>query len=564
MENLSDQQALDELSFDFRWQHALGVEGHEAYLSRRSLVEFRRRLVQQDPEGVLIREVFDRVCAAGLTSLKISTAEQRLDSTLVCSDIRRRGRLRLAQQTLRVFVRSLEEATRLRLPEAVLAWYANADEGWSDEPDGSKATGRLLQAGQWIAAVVEEFEQDPQVSVSEPYQLLVRMLQEHAEALGQEPVQKEPEQDDDDDRDGDHDCDHDDDSADSGDRDHDDVDPQQEAKGRRPRSAARHTKAVRASKNRRRNARRRKGKKNAPETKARYWSAHDPDASFGHKGLGYHVHVTETCRNEGVELITDYDVLTAAQSDVGQARLAVQRLRERDIAPKDLYADGGYPTPSDLVWCAETGTELVAPVNRGRIAPESLSRMDFERNAQGEVIGCPEGYRPTRVAARASSDSESPRRSLHVFFDAAHCDPCPRKARCPVRTPNNARSKSYRLDVGKELMARDERWVQQQTQAWKRRYRIRAGIEATVSELKRAHGLGQLRVRTIARVRLQTAFKVTACNIKRWARAVAADLTSPERRSERLYALLALLTALCFVQRPRRRSADPLPQAAAA
>ncbi len=38
--------------------------------------------------------------------------------------------------------------------------------------------------------------------------------------------------------------------------------------------------------------------------------------------------------------------------------------------------------------------------------------------------------------------------------------------------------------------------------AFRERYRIRAGIEATVSELKRRHGLGALRVRGRWRVEL--------------------------------------------------------------
>ena len=50
-------------------------------------------------------------------------------------------------------------------------------------------------------------------------------------------------------------------------------------------------------------------------------------------------------------------------------------------------------------------------------------------------------------------------------------------------------------------------------------YKIRSGIEATNSELKRSHGLGKLRVRRAAKVCFAVACKVIACNIKRWARA---------------------------------------------
>ena len=51
-----------------------------------------------------------------------------------------------------------------------------------------------------------------------------------------------------------------------------------------------------------------------------------------------------------------------------------------------------------------------------------------------------------------------------------------------------------------ELRLRDQMHAIQQTREWKDRYRIRAGIEATNSELKRSHGIGRLRVRRIAKV----------------------------------------------------------------
>ena len=54
LNNFSDQQALDEFSFDIRWRYALDVGEEEDYPSRRSLVEFRRRLAAKDPEMKLI------------------------------------------------------------------------------------------------------------------------------------------------------------------------------------------------------------------------------------------------------------------------------------------------------------------------------------------------------------------------------------------------------------------------------------------------------------------------------------------------------------------------------
>src|SRR5699024_6712112 len=143
----------------------------------------------------------------------------------------------------------------------IQAWCAGDDEGWERTKDV-----RHHEVGQWLARLLEEFQGDEAVSQSEPYRLLARLLDEHGKAFGYEP--------------------HEQDEADG--RDDDD--------GATPASAA--GTSVRASSSTirkpRRNKRRAKTRRKKPG-KARYWSPHDPDASMGHKGLGYHVHVAETC-----------------------------------------------------------------------------------------------------------------------------------------------------------------------------------------------------------------------------------------------------------------------------
>ena len=86
--DLSDQEALDTFSFDVRWRYALDVSDEKDYLSRHSLVEFRRRLAAKDPEMKLIRTVFDTIKDSAMGKLGVSVANQRLDSTHITSNIR--------------------------------------------------------------------------------------------------------------------------------------------------------------------------------------------------------------------------------------------------------------------------------------------------------------------------------------------------------------------------------------------------------------------------------------------------------------------------------------------
>jgi len=78
---------------------------------------------------------------------------------------------------------------------------------------------------------------------------------------------------------------------------------------------------------------------------------------------------------------------------------------------------------------------------------------------------------------------------------------------------------NFRLEVTAELRLRDQMYADQQTPQWKERYKIRSGIEATNSELKRCYGIGKLRVRRMAKVLFAVSCKLMACNVKRWAKA---------------------------------------------
>ena len=255
-------------------------------------------------------------------------------------------------------------------------------------------------------------------------------------------------------------------------------------------------------------------------------SPFDPDASCGHKGPGYSLHVTETCANTKTEIVTDYEVHGAARSDIGKALSVIERLDTAGLKPEVLFADGGYPSVPSGPKITEQGIDFVAPVNRSRLADEVVGRDLFVFDTEGLVETCPMGHSP--LDHRILSGNNSTRRSLHALFDGDTCRSCTMLESCPVRAPNH-RDKGcgprdtvgdFRLEITPELRLRDEMYALQQTVEWKERYKIRAGIEATNSELKRTHGIGKLRVRRWAKVCLAVALKVTACNIKRWIRAL--------------------------------------------
>ena len=473
LNNLSDQQALDTFSFDIRWRYALDVSDEGDYLSRRSLVEFRRRLAATDPEMKLVRHIFDNIRDSAIKKLGLSTGNQRLDSTHIISNIRLRGRLALFSNTLTLFLKSLDESQFSKVPKAIQQWHSSESEGWFGLGPAEQKV-KLEELAQYLYELIVIFDKDNEVKSSEPYQLLNRLFGEQCEFTNN----------------------------------HHTDEPSSKIQVK---------------------------KKTEGET---LQSPYDPDASYGHKGAGYSLHITETCNNsEKTEIITDYEVHGAARSDIGKALSVIERLDAAGLKPETLFADGGYPSVPSALKIIEQDIEFMAPVNRSRLSDDIMGRDLFQFDSEGFATECPMGHSP--IDHRILSGNNTTRRSLHAIFDGDLCRSCKMLDQCPVRTPNHrnrgcqARDTvgDFRLEITPEIRLRDQMYSIQQTTEWKDRYKIRSGIEATNSELKRSHGIGRLRVRRAAKVCFAVACKLIACNIKRWAKAH----TALERPLTRLY-----------------------------
>lgn len=477
MHNMDDQSALDSLAFDIRWQHALGLEQDSAYLSRRAFVDFRSRWVSVDPEMAKLRALFDKIGETAIKDLGISTKEQRLDSTAITSNIRIFGRVDLFKKTLTNFLGwILKEHSSLysELSSPLKKWHGKIqDNGWFGsivKLDKKTKRELLLTLAGWLYEIDQRFGNEELVKGAEPYLLVKRLLSEHCEVAGS-------------------------------DKSDDDTGNRNTGGDDNPGSKV---KVLR--------------KMNSPSTSLQ--SPFDPDAGYsGHKGSGYFVHITETCNNDTTEIITDYFV-EPASTDICKDQIVIDNLVASNKVPEVLYEDGGYPTAQGMVDAQEKGIQIIAPLpSKGAQPKDAICRDQFQYDKDGKCTACPAGHAPLRHGMRTSSSKPNP--TLHVFFDGKKCVGCELKTRCMVRAPNNKKGKIYHLEIDPALIERDRRKTEQQSQEWWDRYRIRSGVEATMSEMKRVNGLGKLRVRRIRRVTLAVGLKVSACNVKRWLRAAA-------------------------------------------
>jgi len=238
-------------------------------------------------------------------------------------------------------------------------------------------------------------------------------------------------------------------------------------------------------------------------------SPSDPDVTYGHKGKGYEVQISETCSEENAfEVITSVNVNGANESDQQQVEPALtQTERTCGAAPEEMHTDCGYGSGENIVKARDDhGTELLAPIG-SKASEQHVPLGDFAFDAAGErVLQCPTGEEPVRHKPAPGG------KSTLAFFAMAQCRGCPLRRQCPTQQRGGFRVLKFsRADVA---VAR--RRVEQETPAFKERHKIRSGIEATNSELKRCHGFAKLRVRRRERVTLAARLKALGLNIKRY------------------------------------------------
>jgi hypothetical protein len=473
--DLTDQEALEQLEFNLLWHHALRLTVDEAHLPQKTLHNFRARLMAHDGGRLAFQQTTDAILAA----LGLNTGKQRLDSTHILSNMAILTRLGLFCETLRVFLRAVQRQRpelAARIPAGLLRRYLKEDGEATAYEDARREDGRrrLSVAARDLYRLVERFKKTGGRKLPE-YKLLRRLLQEQCH-VGKHG----------DGRPGD-----DDDDA---------------GEGRVP-------VALKAP------------AEVAPDS---LQSPHDPEATYsGHKGKGYEVQVAETCDPANqTQIITHVEVTPSSGSDAAVPVPLVEELAQRGIQPEELTADTTFGSGRNAFELACLGTELVSPVPG--TAPEPipepegggeppLTAADFRIDASEEQASvCPAGHQ----AVEEWTYTDAPER-VELYFAPATCEACPLRSRCPVKL--DRQTGLYLLKADLIRVTIDERRRTQATEEWRQRYAVRAGIEATNSELKRRHGLGRLRVRGGPRVRLAVYLKALACNIKRMLAALQAE-----------------------------------------
>ena len=248
----------------------------------------------------------------------------------------------------------------------------------------------------------------------------------------------------------------------------------------------------------------------------------------GDKGV-----VTETCDPENkTQFLTDVQVVDAPCPDSKEQPHLEDRLIENGFKPEKQYEDAGFVNGQTILNAKEKGIELEGPSSGRSQSFEAYEKKDrpfdagdfettFDDRTKDALLywtvhlkelivhKCPNTQEP-----QDQKRSEKTGKLL-VHFDPAVCSACSYAERCPVKI--GKRVATYTVDEAAVAGAvRHHRYMS--NEAYREECAVRAGVEATVSELTRAHGMRKSRHRTQSRTRLQLIFAALACNVKRFIR----------------------------------------------
>jgi len=255
-----------------------------------------------------------------------------------------------------------------------------------------------------------------------------------------------------------------------------------------------------------------------PPSSERIASPYDVEARYSQKRtetwVGYKVHLTESCDAERPHLITHVETTVATAPDITALEPIHHALAAKQLLPAEHSVDMGYTSADTIQVSAQVlGVDVVGPVHldtrwQAR-TPGAFDLSQFPIDWQAQHVTCPTGQ---------LSRSWSTTKALHgkpvvlVRFSPTVCGPCPVRAQC-TQSPIAGRELSFLPQPAFDALQAARR--RQQTDDFRERYALRAGIEGTLSQAVDPLAIRRSRYIGLAKTHLQHILTAAALNLVR-------------------------------------------------
>ncbi len=454
MHDLTDEETVDEFSFNIKWHYALDIPGESdesKYLSLKTLWTLRHLVMAKR----LDVELFNRTTELLAKAFRVDVSKQRIDSVHIRSNMKRLGRIGIFSRSIHVFLVNLKrqrpEIFETIDKELVDRYLTQKALGCFSLVKPSESGKTLEMVARDLFSLVRRFRENREVNSLHSYNTLVRVLKDQCFVTEEQ----------------------------------DDQPAGVEVKSPKDVSSA------------------------------SLQNPSDPDAGYsGHKGQGYHAQVMETyCDSEDeqikertLNLITHVEVEPAHVSDAHALIPALESAKEMGLVPEEVLADSLYGSDQNGEKAKKMGVEIISPA-MGTPNGETLNLGDFTQTENGKIAACPQGHAPVRF-------KQGKKNTCSVAFDSEGCNVCPLRERCPVKP---GRKRHYlRFDLKTLRIA--ARRTREHTPEFKDKYRWRSGIESTFSGMDKQTGIKHLRVRGLDAVGYCARLKAIGVNLFRAAR----------------------------------------------
>jgi transposase len=465
-ETLSDRQAAEAVRGRIDWKYLLGLELTDPGFNFSVLSEFRDRLLAGSAEDTLLNTLLQRCQARGLIK---NRGQQRTDATHVFAAIRAMNRYELIGETLRAALNELATEVPEWLQRiAPLEWYERYAKRIEDtrlphEPSEREAYAQTVGADGFALLDALDDSATPQHLRALPMIRTLRRAWAHHYERGDA--------------------------------------------------------AMTAGKPAERPVRF-KAPHELPKAADGFESPYDLDARYRRKRdntkwVGYMVHVSETCDTDTPNLLTHVHTTPATVHEAMCTEPIEAALVEKTLPPTAHLVDAAYVSADLLVISRDDyGIELLGPT---RPSPDWQSRVegayqtdDFTLDWEQQRAICPQDKES------ASWTEYTDTRGLpyiKVRFHPHDCGPCEDRQRCTHANPPSPRSLRLHPQAQHEAFRATQAWYA--SEAGKRQYGRRAGIEGTISQGVRAFGMRRTRYRGLDKTHLQSVAIAAAINIDR-------------------------------------------------
>jgi len=232
--------------------------------------------------------------------------------------------------------------------------------------------------------------------------------------------------------------------------------------------------------------------------------------------MGDKSHLTETCDPDAdrPHLIVHVETTVASLTDGEVTEQLHEELAHAALLPRVHLVDSGYVDAAVLLSSEQQhGITLLGPVApdsswQGRAA-QGFAQAQFPVDWPAEQVICPQGHPSVQWIPCHDPEGQE---FIHVRFARAACMACPCHSDC---THSKSGARELHLQPQASYHALHERRQEQGSKPFQQEYACRAGVEGTISQGVRSHGLRRARYLGLQKTHVQHVLTAVAINLVR-------------------------------------------------